>query len=45
VVEVICRIWLVGKKNDNNTYYRITAKKGLPEQNLLLDESQEKIWD
>ena len=20
-------------------------KKGLPEQNLLLDESQEKIWD
>jgi hypothetical protein len=42
VVEVIRRIWLVGK---NNTYYRITAKKGLPEQNLLLDESQEKIWD
>ena len=21
------------------------SKKGLPEQNLLLDESQEKIWD
>jgi hypothetical protein len=28
------------KKNDDNTYYL-----DLPEQNLLLDESQEKIWD
>jgi hypothetical protein len=33
------------KKNDNNTYYLDYSKKCLPEQNLLLDESQEKIWD
>jgi hypothetical protein len=33
------------KKNDDNTYYLDYSKKCLPEQNLLLDESQEKIWD
>ena len=33
------------KKNDDNTYYLDYSKTGLPEQNLMLDESQEKIWD